>query len=85
MYWNGARVDALYPLSVPVDGQALNITCTSTDDEIAFGLTACGRTVPDLVRLLDHFDEELEALESALGVRVEIDDEVSGESDAEHG
>lgn len=74
LYWNGARVDAVYPLSVPVDGQALNITCTSTDDEIAFGLTACGRTVPDLVRLLDHVDAELEALESALGVRVHHDD-----------
>lgn len=68
LYWNGARVDALYPLSVPVDGQALNITCTSTDDEIAFGLTACGRTVPDLSRLLDHLDAELAALENALTV-----------------
>ncbi len=68
LYWNGARVDALYPLSVPVDGQALNITCTSTDDEIAFGLTACGRTVPDLSRLLDHLDAELTALESVLTV-----------------
>ena len=83
LYWNGARVDALYPLSVAVDGQALNITCTSTDDEIAFGLTACGRTVPDLARLLDHVDDELEALESALGVRVEVDDEESGKNDAE--
>ena len=29
MYWNGARLDGLYPLSIPLDGQALNITCTS--------------------------------------------------------
>ncbi|MEE2035477.1 WS/DGAT/MGAT family O-acyltransferase [Rhodococcus chondri] len=68
LYWNGARVDALYPLSVPVDGQALNITCTSTDDEIAFGLTACARTVPGLRRLLDHLDNELLALEGAVGL-----------------
>lgn len=68
LYWNGARVDALYPLSVPVDGQALNITCTSTDDEIAFGLTACGRTVPDLHCLLDHLDAELLALEAVVTV-----------------
>jgi WS/DGAT/MGAT family acyltransferase len=66
LYWNGARVDALYPLSVPVDGQALNITCTSTDDEIAFGLTACGRTMPDLPCLLDHLDAELLALEAVV-------------------
>lgn len=68
LYWNGARVEAVYPLSVPVDGQALNITCTSTDDEIAFGLTACGRTVPHLPRLLDHLDAELSDLEDAFGV-----------------
>ncbi|MGN5239420.1 MULTISPECIES: wax ester/triacylglycerol synthase family O-acyltransferase [unclassified Rhodococcus (in: high G+C Gram-positive bacteria)] len=65
LYWNGARVDAVYPLSVPVDGQALNITCTSTDDDIAFGLTSCSRTVPKLERLLDLLGAELDSLERA--------------------
>lgn len=68
MYWNGARLDGLYPLSIPLDGQALNITCTSYSDEIAFGLTGCRRTVPHLQRLLTHLDEELAALEAAAGV-----------------
>ncbi|HET8582803.1 MAG TPA: wax ester/triacylglycerol synthase family O-acyltransferase [Jatrophihabitans sp.] len=68
MYWNGARLDGLYPLSIPLDGQALNITCTSYSDEIAFGLTGCRRTVPHLQRLLGHLDEELAALEIAVGV-----------------
>lgn len=68
LYWNGCRVDALYPLSVPVDGQALNITCTSTDGEIAFGLTSCGRSIRQLHPLLDHLGAELEALEKAHGV-----------------
>ncbi|MDP9117448.1 MAG: wax ester/triacylglycerol synthase family O-acyltransferase, partial [Actinomycetota bacterium] len=68
MYWNGARLDGLYPLSIPLDGQALNITCTSYSDEIAFGLTGCRRTVPHLQRLLDHLDDELVALEQAAGV-----------------
>ena len=44
LYWNGARLDGLYPLSIPLDGQALNITCTTYDREIAFGLTGCRRT-----------------------------------------
>lgn len=73
LHWNGARVDAVYPLSVPLDGQALNITCTSTDDRIAFGLTACRRTVPDLGTLLDHLDAELVALEHAVGISFEVD------------
>jgi diacylglycerol O-acyltransferase len=68
MYWNGARLDGLYPLSIPLDGQALNITCTSYSDEIAFGLTGCRRTVPHLQRLLGYLDDELTALEQAAGV-----------------
>ncbi|MFF0816018.1 wax ester/triacylglycerol synthase family O-acyltransferase [Rhodococcus sp. NPDC003318] len=68
LYWNGARMAALYPLSIPVDGQALNITCTSTDDEIAFGLTGCRRSVPDLAPLVGHLDDELGRLEEAVGL-----------------
>ena len=66
MYWNGARLDGLYPLSIPLDGQALNITCTSYSSEIAFGLTGCRRTVPHLQRLLTHLGDELSALEDAV-------------------
>lgn len=68
LYWNGARLDALYPLSIPLDGQALNITCTSTDNAIAFGLTGCRRVTPDLDRMLDDLDAELDALETAVGI-----------------
>jgi diacylglycerol O-acyltransferase len=68
MYWNGARLDGLYPLSIPLEGQALNITCTSYSDEIAFGLTGCRRTVPHLQHLLGYLDAELDALEEAVGI-----------------
>src|SRR4051794_24702612 len=67
LYWNGARMDGLYPLSIPLEGQALNITCSSYANEIAFGLTGCRRTVPHLQRLLGHLDTELVALEDAVG------------------
>jgi diacylglycerol O-acyltransferase / wax synthase len=68
MYWNGARLDGLYPLSIVLDGQALNITVTSYSEEIAFGLTGCRRSVPHLQRLLTYLDDELTALELAVGV-----------------
>jgi len=68
LYWNGARLDGLYPLSIPLEGQALNITCTSYSNEIAFGLTGCRRTVPHLQRLLGYLDAELNALEEAVGI-----------------
>jgi diacylglycerol O-acyltransferase len=68
LYWNGARLDGMYPLSIPLDGQALTITVTSYSDEIAFGLTGCRRSVPHLQRLLTYLDDELSALEQAVGV-----------------
>ncbi|HEY8300451.1 MAG TPA: wax ester/triacylglycerol synthase family O-acyltransferase [Jatrophihabitans sp.] len=66
MYWNGSRLDGLYPLSIVLDGQALNITVTSYSDEIAFGLIGCRRSVPHLQRLLTYLDDELGALEAAV-------------------
>ncbi|QKT13264.1 WS/DGAT/MGAT family O-acyltransferase [Rhodococcus sp. W8901] len=68
LYWNGALLDALYPLSIPLDGQALNITCTSTEESITFGLTGCRRAVPRLEPILEHLDHELAALEIAVGI-----------------
>jgi diacylglycerol O-acyltransferase len=67
-YFNGMRLLGTYPLSIPIDGMALNITCNSYADQMAFGLTGCRRTVPHLQRLLIHLDTELTALERACGV-----------------
>jgi diacylglycerol O-acyltransferase len=65
LYLNGARLDGIYPLSIPYHGQALNITCTSYADELSFGLTGCRRTVPHLQRMLGYLEDELTALEQA--------------------
>ena len=67
-YFNGMRLEGTYPLSIPIDGMALNITCNSYADQMAFGLTGCRRTVPHLQRLLTHLDSELDALEQAAGL-----------------
>ncbi len=68
LYYNGARLTGMYPVSLPIHGLALNITCTSYVDNLAFGLTGCRRTVPHLQRLLTHLDDELSALEKAAGI-----------------
>jgi diacylglycerol O-acyltransferase len=67
-YFDGARLSGAYPVSVPMQGMALNITCASYADDMAFGLTGCRRSVPHLQVLLTHLDEELGALEKAAGV-----------------
>ncbi len=68
MYLNGAKMTGTYPLSIPINGMALNITCNSYADDMDFGLTGCRRSVPHLQRLLGHLDDELVALEKAAGV-----------------
>ncbi len=67
-YWNGAQLVGSYPLSIPINGMALNITCSSYDGQMAFGLTGCRRTVPHLQRLLTFLDDEVKALEKAAGI-----------------
>jgi WS/DGAT/MGAT family acyltransferase len=64
-YFNGAELLESYPLSIPVDGQAVNITLTSYVDHLGFGIVGCRRTVPHLQRLLDYLGAELDALERA--------------------
>lgn len=65
MYWNGAQLDGVYPASVLLDGQALNITLTNNGDNLDFGITGCRRSVPHLQRLLIHLDTALAELEAA--------------------
>jgi len=68
MYWKGARLDGNYPLSIALDGQALNITLTNNADNLDFGLVGCRRSVPHLQRLLTHLEDSLAELEQAVGI-----------------
>ncbi|WP_068059755.1 WS/DGAT/MGAT family O-acyltransferase [Nocardia xishanensis] len=63
MYWNGARLDGNYPMSIVLDGQALNITVTSNAGNLDFGVVGCRRSVPHLQRILRHLEEGLTELE----------------------
>jgi diacylglycerol O-acyltransferase len=68
LYWNGARLDGNYPLSIALDGQALNITLANNAGNLDFGLVGCRRSVPHLQRLLGHLETSLKDLERAVGV-----------------
>lgn len=67
MYWKGARLDGNYPLSIALDGQAVNITLANNGDNLDFGLVGCRRSVPHLQRLLTHLETSLADLEKAVG------------------
>ncbi|MEP1215531.1 MAG: wax ester/triacylglycerol synthase family O-acyltransferase [Marinobacter sp.] len=67
-YWNGAKLEGIYPVSIAMDRIALNMTLTSYCDQIEFGLIGCRRTLPSLQRMLDYLEEGLTELESAAGL-----------------
>ncbi|MBU3749177.1 MAG: wax ester/triacylglycerol synthase family O-acyltransferase [Mycobacterium sp.] len=67
LYWKGARLGGNYPLSIALDGQALNITLANNADNLDFGLVGCRRSVPSLQRLLGHLEDSLSELEQAVG------------------
>ena len=67
LYWNGAQLDALYPASIVLDGQALNITMTSYLDKLEVGLTACRNALPKMQNLLTYLEEEIQRFEAIVG------------------
>lgn len=66
LYFRGARLEAMYPMSIPVHGQALNITCNSYDGMMCFGFTGCRDTLPHLQRLAVYCGEALAELEATV-------------------
>ena len=69
MYWNGARLSGLYPVSIPFDGFAVNFTVVSNNDSLDFGIVACRHSVPQVQRMIDYMEESLVELEDAAGIR----------------
>ena len=68
MYWNGARLDGVYPTSIVSEGIALNITLITYDKNVDFGIMACRRTLPLVQRLIDYMEQSLVELEAAAGL-----------------
>ena len=65
--FNGAQLEGSYPLSIPHHGQAMNITVTSYNGNLEFGIVGCRRTVPSLQYLLTYLEESLQELTEATG------------------
>jgi diacylglycerol O-acyltransferase / wax synthase len=68
MYWNGARLDGSYPASIVMDGVAMNITLSTYDQNVDFGIIACRRSMPQVQRVIDYMEEALVDLEDAAGI-----------------
>ena len=68
MYWNGAELDGFYPVSIVLNGMALNMTLTSYVDKLEFGLIACRKALPSMQRLLTYLEDALDELEVVAGI-----------------
>lgn len=69
LYFAGARIEAMYPLSIVANGLALNITLFSYAGQVHFGFTGCRDTVPRLQKLAVYTGEAVAELEEALSFR----------------
>lgn len=67
-YWNGAHVEAIYPVSTVYDGLALNITVFSYADTLDIGYVAGEGQIPDIETLIPLTEQALSDLEAAVGV-----------------
>lgn len=68
MYLNGARMDGSYPASIVLDGVAMNITLSTYDQNVDFGIIACRRSMPQVQRIIDYMEDALVELEEAAGL-----------------
>jgi hypothetical protein len=59
----------MYPVSIPMDGSAINFTLVSNNENLDFGIVACRKSVPQVQRLIDYMEESLVELEDAAGLR----------------
>ena len=70
LYFNGLKLEGMFPVSLLSHGQSLNITCLSYDGNLNFGFTACRDTLPKMQRLSVYTGEALEELEEVYGISV---------------
>ena len=66
LYYEGARLEAMYPVSLIAHGGALNITCLSYAGSLNFGFTGCRDTLPSMQKLAVYTGEALDELEALL-------------------
>jgi WS/DGAT/MGAT family acyltransferase len=67
LYFNGAKMEQMYPVSLLAHGQALNITAVSYAGQFNVGFTGCRDALPSMQRLSVYAGEALEDLERQLG------------------
>ncbi|MCP5161937.1 MAG: wax ester/triacylglycerol synthase family O-acyltransferase [Hahellaceae bacterium] len=66
LYYEGSKLEAMYPVSLIAHGGALNITCLSYNGSLNFGYTGCRDTLPSMQNLAVYSGEALEELDQLI-------------------
>lgn len=77
LYCAGAKVTALYPVSIPTHGVGLNLTVQSYMNALDFGVTADRKAVPDVADLADGLKPALDELVAAVKAKMPAGEAVS--------
>jgi len=67
LYFNGAELTDIYPISMISEGQAMNITVSQYAGSVMFGIVGDRAALPRLQRMLIHLDNAITDLEKAAG------------------
>lgn len=68
LYFRGNELVSTYPVSIPIHGVGLNITCQSYAGTLNFGFTGCRDSMPHMQKLAIKSGEALATLEDAYGL-----------------
>jgi diacylglycerol O-acyltransferase len=74
MYYNGAHLDEIYPVSSIFDGMGLNVTVCSYADLFAVGYVTDANMMPRVAELIPLTDQALADLEAAVGIETDVAD-----------
>ncbi|GAB2971998.1 wax ester/triacylglycerol synthase family O-acyltransferase [Nocardioides montaniterrae] len=66
LYYNGAEMTDIYPVSMISEAQAMNITMSKYAGNMNFGIVGDRKALPSLQRILVHLDQALSDLEKAV-------------------
>lgn len=69
LYLRGAQLDGMYPVSLLVPDQRVNITLLGYRDRLFFGIIGCPDRLPGMQRMAVMLPDALDSLERALGLR----------------
>ena len=69
LYLMGAEMIGSYPMSILMDGQALNITLCSHGNQLDFGILGCRNAMPDIERLADYVGDAFHELRDLAAAR----------------